>query len=103
MFVVYADLGGTFLAVDVPAPARIADVYKGLRATFQLSGPRLAATELRLVAAAGPQPTAASISAALARDCAALDVSAPLGSAAAGFGAGARTARPSWTPRASHG
>ena len=73
----------------MPASARVADVYKGLRATFELSGPRLASTELRLVAAAGPQPTAAAISAALAGDCAALDVSAPLGSAAAGFGAGA--------------
>ena len=50
---------------------------------------QIACTELRVVAAGGPQPAPGAISASLAAPHTALDASAPLGSPAAGFGAGA--------------
>ena len=93
VYVLYYGLSDAIIEVDVPAPAhapaRVCDVRKALRAPFQLSGLQMARTELRVVAAGGPQPAPGAISAALAAPYAALDASAPLGSPAAGFGAGA--------------
>ena len=68
VFVFHIGLSAVFLEVDVPAPARIGGIFKALRSTFNLSGPQLAITELRLVAASGPQPTPDAIAAALAED-----------------------------------
>ena len=89
VFVLFWGRGDNFVEVDVPAPARVCDVRKALREPFQLSGLQVARTELRVVAAGGPQPAPSAVSAALAAPRAALDASAPLGSPAAGFGAGA--------------
>ena len=89
VFVLFWGRGENFVEVDVPAPARVCDVRKALREPFQLSGLQVARTELRVVAAGGPQPVPGAVSAALAAPLAALDASAPLGSPAAGFGAGA--------------
>ena len=85
----YVGHGDAFEEVDVPAPARVCDLRKALRALLQLSGLQMARTELRVVAAGGPQPAPGAVSAALAGPRAALDASAPLGSPAAGFGGGA--------------
>ena len=89
VFVLFWGRGDNFVEVDVPAPARVCDVRKALREPFQLSGLQVARTDLRVVAADGPQPAPDAVSAALAAPRAALDASAPLGSPAAGFGAGA--------------
>ena len=89
VFVLYCGRGDEFVVVDVPAPARVCDLRKALQDPFQLSGLQIARTELRVVAAGGPQPAPGAIAAALAVPRAALDASAPLGSPAAGFGDGA--------------
>jgi hypothetical protein len=56
VFVLYLGHGDAFEEVDVPAPARVCDLRKALRALLQLSGLQMARTELRVVAAGGPQP-----------------------------------------------
>ena len=89
VFVLFWGRGDNFVEVDVPAPARVCDLRKALREPFELSGLQVARTELRVVAAGGPQPAPGAVSAVLAAPHAALDASAPLGSPAAGFGAGA--------------
>ena len=75
----------------VGAPvARVSDVHKALKLAYEMTTRQVSRLELRVVAVGGtPQPSHAAILSALSEVRPALDISAALGSDAAGFGAGA--------------
>ena len=75
--------------MGTPVP-RVADLYKAVKSTFELSALQVVRLKLCVLAVGGaPQPSHAAIQTALSEVRPALDMSAALGSGAAGFGAGA--------------